>query len=83
MMIPSLIRGVRFAIRRRFGQVSPVLFFAMLLSMAYSLVHGNVGSGFRQRAQVFVFLFIFSGLGWYEKRCRLAGIDTANLLVAE
>jgi hypothetical protein len=42
---------------------------------AYSLVHGNVGSGFRQRSQVFVFLFMFTALGWFQKKCTEAGID--------
>ncbi len=83
MMIPSLLRGIRFAIARSFTRISPVLFFSALLSMAYALVHGNVGSGFRQRAQVFVFLFIFAAVGWYEKRCRRAGIDPRHLLVNE
>jgi hypothetical protein len=50
------------------------------LTCAYSLVHGNVGSAFRQRAQIFVFLFIFASLGWYQKRCRQASVSDQLLL---
>ena len=46
----------------------------------YSLVHGNVGAAFRQRAQIFVLLFIFASLGTYVKTCRRRGIDS-NLLL--
>ena len=80
-MIPSLVRGLRFALRTQFGRISPVALFTGTLTIAYSLVHGNVGSGFRQRAQIFVFLFIFAALGWYKNRCRHLGIDERHLLV--
>ena len=79
-LIPSLIRGVRFAIKKRFAECSPLLLFSVTLTGAYSLVHGNVGSGFRQRAQIFVFLFIFAALGQYVKLCRNRGIDEEVLL---
>ncbi len=80
-LFPSFLRGFRFAIRARFAECSPMLLFAVTLTCSYSLVHGNVGSGFRQRAQIFVFLFIFSALGLYQKRCRDKGIDERELLI--
>jgi hypothetical protein len=80
MLIPSLIRGVRHVVRHRFAECSPILLFAVTLTAAYSLVHGNVGSGFRQRAQIFVFLFIFSALGQYLKLCRQRGVDEKVLM---
>lgn len=79
-MFPSMIRGLVFLIRRRFSSSSPLVIFSITLTCAYSLVHGNVGSGFRQRTQVFVFLFIFAALGWYQKRCRQADLSDQLLL---
>ena len=80
LLIPSLLRGIFYAIKTRFSECSPLLVFALILTLAYSLVHGNVGSGFRQRAQIFVFFFIFASLGQYRTLCRRRGIDERLLL---
>lgn len=80
MLFPATIRGARFLVRHRLFEIAPILLFAITLIAAYSLVHGNIGSGFRQRSQIFVFLFIFSAVGWYQKKCRKAGIDETALL---
>ena len=80
LMFPSMIRGIAFLLRYRFSPSSPLVIFSVTLSLAYSLVHGNVGSGFRQRAQIFVFLFIFAALGRYQKRCRQANLNDQLLL---
>lgn len=34
-----------------------------MLTLAYSVVQGNVGTAYRQRAQVLVFYFIFVAVG--------------------
>jgi hypothetical protein len=80
LLVPAVIRGLRMAVRTRLAETSPVLVFAASLSCAYALVHGNAGSAFRQRSQIFVFLFIFGALGWYQKKCRRAGLDERLLL---
>jgi hypothetical protein len=79
-LVPATLRGIFFGFRHRFAGTSPLMIFAITLTCGYSLIHGNVGSGFRQRAQIFVFFFIFSALGIYLKRCKKAGIDTRHLL---
>jgi 4-amino-4-deoxy-L-arabinose transferase-like glycosyltransferase len=79
-LVPATWRGLVFTTRRKFSEISPILLFSFTLVCAYSLVHGNVGSGFRQRSQVFVFLFMFSAVGWYQKKCTEAGIDQEILL---
>ncbi len=81
-LFPSLIRGLRLAVRDRFAALSPLFLFSGVLVVAYSLVHGNIGSGFRQRAQIFVLLFIFASLGVFAKRCAARGIDP-RLLFAD
>jgi len=82
-LVPALIRGLRFAIRRRLAETSPMLLFSLVLTLAYSLVHGNIGSGFRQRAQILVFLFIFTSVGVFLKRARDAGLADDFVLTGD
>ncbi len=35
-----------------------------MLTISYSIFQGNVGTAYRQRTQIQVFLFIFIGVGW-------------------
>jgi hypothetical protein len=35
-----------------------------MLTLAYSLFQGNVGTAYRQRSQLLVFYFIFVAVGW-------------------
>lgn len=79
-MIPALWIGLRYSIKHLLSKTSPVLFFTATLTCAYSLIQGNVGSGFRQRAQIFVFLFIFAALGHYLQMCRDRKLDEKMLL---
>ncbi len=68
---PMLVLGVWFSIRYRLRQISPILIFSMMLSLAYSVFQGNVGTAYRQRAQLLVFYFIFVAVGYVlmlEKR---------------
>lgn len=60
---PMLILGVYFSIRYRLRQISPILIFTVMLSLAYSIFQGNVGTAYRQRAQLLVFYFIFVAVG--------------------
>jgi hypothetical protein len=79
-LFPSMIRGLRFSLRHIFTRISPVVVFASTLTAAYSLVHGNVGSGFRQRAQIFVFLFVFTAVGMGQKQLRRRRADETLVL---
>ena len=60
---PLLILGLWFSIKYRLRQISPVLIFTVMLSLAYSIVQGNVGNAYRQRSQLLVFYFIFVAVG--------------------
>jgi hypothetical protein len=79
-MVPAAIRGLRYAAKRRFADTSPIFLFAFTLAPAYALVQGNVGAAFRQRAQIFVLLFMFVAVGQYAKRCKQLGLDDSRLL---
>jgi 4-amino-4-deoxy-L-arabinose transferase-like glycosyltransferase len=68
---PMLILGLWFAIRYRLRMISPILIFTVMLTLAYSVFQGNVGTAYRQRAQLLVFYFIFVAVGFVlvqEKR---------------
>jgi hypothetical protein len=60
---PLLILGVWFSLKYRLRQMSPILVFTSMLTLAYSVFQGNVGTAYRQRAQVLVFYFIFVAVG--------------------
>lgn len=60
---PMLILGLWFAIRYRLRMISPILIFTVMLTFAYSIFQGNVGTAYRQRAQLLVFYFIFVAVG--------------------
>jgi hypothetical protein len=63
-MIPLIIVGLFYTVRHRLRNAFPILIFSLLLTLAYSIFQGNVGTAYRQRTQIQVFLFIFIGVGW-------------------
>jgi hypothetical protein len=68
---PMMILGFWFSLRYRLRMIAPILIFTTLLSLAYSVFQGNVGTAYRQRAQLLVFYFIFAAVGYivvWEKR---------------
>jgi hypothetical protein len=44
--------------------IAPILIFTTLLSLAYAVFQGNVGTAYRQRSQLLVFYFIFVAVGY-------------------
>lgn len=69
-LLPFAVAGIAYAIRHRLRSAFPVLLFTLLLTLAYSIFQGNVGTAHRQRTQIQVFLFIFIAVGWtiYQER---------------
>jgi hypothetical protein len=69
--VPLLVLGLWYSVRYRLRMISPILIFTVMLTFAYSVFQGNVGTAYRQRAQVLVFYFIFVAVGFVlvkEKR---------------
>ena len=60
---PLLILGLWFSLKHRLREVAPIVIFTTMLTLAYSLVQGNVGTAYRQRSQLLVFYFIFVAVG--------------------
>jgi hypothetical protein len=63
LAFPLLILGLWYSIKHRLRQVSPIIIFTSMLTLAYSLFQGNVGTAYRQRSQLLVFYFIFVAVG--------------------
>jgi hypothetical protein len=63
-MIPLMIWGIWWAVKNRLRNALPVLIFSLMLTLGYSIFLGNVGTAYRQRTQIQVFLFIFIAVGW-------------------
>jgi|SRR5688572_13703362 len=61
--VPLLAVGLWFSMRYRLRMIAPMFIFTAMLSLAYSVFQGNVGTAYRQRAQLLVFYFIFASVG--------------------
>jgi hypothetical protein len=61
---PMLVLGLWYSIKFRLRQISPILIFTTMLTLAYSIFQGNVGTAYRQRAQILVFYFMFVAVGY-------------------
>ena len=72
---PFLVLGFWFTFRHRLRQAFVIFIFTTMLTIAYSIFQANVGTAYRQRAQILVFYFIFVAVGivllrerWEERR---------------
>ena len=68
---PLLVLGCWFTIKFRLRQAMPILIFTPMLTLAYSVFQGNIGTAYRQRAQLLIFYFMFVAVGFVlmqEKR---------------
>jgi hypothetical protein len=61
---PLLVLGLWFTLKYRMRQSLPILIFTSMLTLAYSVFQGNVGTAYRQRSQLLVFYFIFVSVGY-------------------
>jgi Ca2+/Na+ antiporter len=64
LAIPLLVLGAWFTLKHRVREIAPIMIFTSLLTLTYSIVQGNVGTAYRQRAQLLVFYFLFVGVGF-------------------
>ena len=62
--LPLLVLGLAFSLRHRLAQTASILVFTTLLTLAYSIFQGNVGTAYRQRAQLLVFYLVFVSVGF-------------------
>jgi hypothetical protein len=69
-LLPFCVWGIWWAAKHRLRAAFPVLIFSGMLTLVYSIFQGNVGTAYRQRTQIQVFLFMFIAVGWvlYKER---------------
>ena len=85
---PLLVMGIWFTLKYRMRQALPILIFTTMLTLAYSIFQGNVGTAYRQRSQLLVFYFIFVAVGYVllkergEERKRLLRMKKDSVLLA-
>ncbi|MBI1737075.1 MAG: glycosyltransferase family 39 protein [Candidatus Rokubacteria bacterium] len=66
----GVVPGLRYALKTRFGDIAPILALVVGFGLLYSLVFGNIGLVYRQRAQLVPWLLIFAVVGFDERRRR-------------
>lgn len=67
-LIPFMVSGIVYSVKSKLRKALPVLIFTLMLTLAYSVFQGNVGTAYRQRTQIQVFLFMFIAVGWTISR---------------
>jgi hypothetical protein len=80
---PLLVTGIWFTLKFRLRQALPILIFTTMLTLAYSIFQGNVGTAYRQRSQILVFYFIFVAVGAILMMERRENRKREQLLVRE
>jgi hypothetical protein len=68
LLVPIMLKGYWFAFRHRLRESFPTTVFSIGLTLAYALYQSNVGTAYRQRAQLFVFFFVFISIGLEVRR---------------
>jgi hypothetical protein len=63
LSFPLLCLGLWFTFMYRLRPALPVLIFTTMLTLAYSVFQGNVGTAYRQRSQLIDFYFVFVAVG--------------------
>ncbi len=63
-MLPLAVIGLVYTVRHRLRPAAPILIFSTMLTVVYALFQGNVGTAYRQRTQIQIFLLIFISVGW-------------------
>ncbi len=61
--LPITILGIWYCVKHRLRESISILLFVAMLSLMYSLSQGNLGTLYRQRTQIQVFLLMFTAVG--------------------
>lgn len=70
-LMPFLVSGILYTLRNKLKDSISIILLTLLLTIAYSVFQGNVGTAYRMRAQMQIFYFMFIGVGyvvWKEKQ---------------
>ena len=85
LFFAGLIPGIWYSIKTKFQEILPLLIFIVGLGLLYSMMFGNVGLIFRQRAQLLPWLLVFAVVGLEQriikKLLKRRGLQGSNPLV--
>ncbi len=70
LFFAGLVPGFYYAIRSKFSECQPMFFFIAGLGLLYSMMFGNVGLIFRQRAQLLPWLLVIAVVGLEQREIR-------------
>ncbi|HEY8460755.1 MAG TPA: hypothetical protein VIM99_10265, partial [Blastocatellia bacterium] len=70
LVFMGLIPGFRHVCKTRLADAQPMLFFILGLGLLYSMMFGNIGLIFRQRAQLLPWLLIIAVVGLEQRAIR-------------
>lgn len=80
-LMPAFVRGLLYTLRHKLREALPILVFTLILTVAYAVFQGNVGTAYRQRTQITMFFFILMGVGLTGNRAE-ARAGAATLVPA-
>jgi hypothetical protein len=63
----GVLPGIWTAVKTRFNEIQPLMFFLFGLGLLYSMMFGNIGLVYRQRAQLLPWLLIFAMVGLEQR----------------
>jgi hypothetical protein len=66
--MPLLVIGFIYTLKHRLRNAIAIILFTVLLTLAYSITQSNVGTAYRMRTQIQVFLFMFIAVGWQLRK---------------
>ena len=67
-LLPSVFRGLSFALRHRLRLIAPIMLYALISTVGWSLVVTNVGTLYRYRSQVLFFALIMAACDHVRRR---------------
>ncbi|HYP26513.1 MAG TPA: hypothetical protein VE262_07340 [Blastocatellia bacterium] len=79
LVLVGLAPGLWYALRTRFNEIQPLLIFLFGLGLLYSLMFGNIGLIYRQRAQLLPWLLIFAVVGLERRMIRRVAARRARM----
>ncbi len=83
LVFVGVLPGAAYLIRHRFRDITILLLFLIGFGFLYSLMFGNVGLIFRQRAQLLPWLLIFAAVGLERRRLRRRAAGRALVPLAQ
>jgi len=78
----GVVPGIWHALKTNFNEIQPLIFFLFGLGLLYSMMFGNIGLVYRQRAQLLPWLLIFAMVG-LEQRALKRGAAKSKQSSAE